>query len=134
MAYDEALAERIRMAVVALSGVTERKMFGGLAFLREGRMFCGIVQNDLAVRVGPDRYDEALGEKFVRPMDFTGRPMTGYVYVSPPGLRTDAALQAWVDAAARFVATLPPAGAGAKRPARRRALATKARGRRGPST
>ena len=85
-------------------------MFGGLAFLRDGRMFCGIANDELMVRVGPDRYEQALGKPHVRPMDFTGRPMTGYVYVAPAGRRTDAALRAWVNLSASFVGTLPPRG------------------------
>jgi len=60
-------------------------MFGGLAFLLDGRMFCGIVKNDLMVRVGPEKYEKALGMAHARPMNFTGRPMTGYVFVGPAG-------------------------------------------------
>ena len=82
-------------------------MFGGLAFLRGGRMFCGITNNDLMVRVGPGRYEESLRKPHVRPMDFTGRPMKGYVFVAPPGRRTNAALRAWVSLSARFVSSLP---------------------------
>ncbi len=100
--------------------VTEKKMFGGLAFLLDGKMFCGIVKDDLMVRVGPDKYEEALAEAYVRPMDFTGRPMNGYVFVGPGGSRIENALKKWVDQGAAFVATLdggatrkrgkPPAG------------------------
>lgn len=71
-------------------------------------MFCGIANDDLMVRVGPERYEESLRKPHVRPMDFTGRPMKGYVYVGPAGRRTDAALRAWVTLSASFVATLPP--------------------------
>src|SRR5258707_938670 len=106
MAYDEALADRIRRAIGPRPGVTEKKMFGGLAFLLEGKMFCGIVKDDLMVRVGPDRYEAALAKAHVRPMDFTGRPMSGYVYVGPRGSRTVTALKRWVDQGAAFVATL----------------------------
>jgi TfoX/Sxy family transcriptional regulator of competence genes len=121
MSYDEKLADRIRRALGPRDDVEERKMFGGLAFLRGGRMFCGIANDDLMVRVGPERYDEALQKPHVRPMDFTGRPMKGYVYVGPPGRRTDAALSAWVNLSASFVATLPPG------PARKRARGAKRR-------
>ena len=100
-----------RIASVARSAPTddieERKMFGGLAFLRGGRMFVGITGDDLMVRVGPERYEESLAKPHVRPMDFTGRPMKGYVYVAPAGRRTDASLRAWVTLGARFVATVP---------------------------
>jgi TfoX/Sxy family transcriptional regulator of competence genes len=95
--------------------VTEKKMFGGLAFLLDGKMFCGIVKDDLMVRVGPDRHDAALAEPHVRPMDFTGRPMVGYVFVGPGGSRTEKAIRKWVDRSTAFVATLE-AKAGKKRP------------------
>lgn len=108
MSYDEKLADRIRRALGPRDDVEERKMFGGLAFLRSGRMFCGISKDDLMVRVGPERYQAALEKPHVRPMDFTGRPMKGYVYVAPDGRRTDAALRAWVNLSASFVDTLPP--------------------------
>lgn len=106
MAYDEALADRIRRTVGPRPGVTERRMFGGLAFLLNGKMFCGIVRDELMVRVGPGRYPAALAKSHVRPMDFTGRPMAGYVYVAPAGARTERAVRTWVEQAAAFVATL----------------------------
>lgn len=94
-------------------------MFGGLAFLRGGRMFCGIAKDELMVRVGPERYEESLRKPHVRPMDFTGRPLKGYVYVAEAGRRTDAALRAWVNLSASFVGT-PPAGPARKRVRRRK--------------
>jgi TfoX/Sxy family transcriptional regulator of competence genes len=106
MAYDEELAERIRRAVGPRADVTEKKMFGGLAFLRDGKMFCGIVRDDLMVRVGPERYEASLTEAHVRPMDFTGRPMIGYVFVAAGGCRTEKAVAKWVERGARFVAKL----------------------------
>src|SRR5579863_6961439 len=109
MAYDEKLAGRIRRALGPSDEIEERKMFGGVAFLRGGRMFVGIAGDELMVRVGPERYEESLGKPHVRPMDFTGRPMKGYVFVAPAGRRTDASLRAWVTLGARFVATLPVA-------------------------
>jgi hypothetical protein len=84
MAYDEQLANRVRRA------------FGGLALLWRGRMSCGIVGGDLMVRVPLDEFDATLRKPHVRPMDFTGRPLKGFVYASPPGLRTSTALGAWV--------------------------------------
>jgi TfoX/Sxy family transcriptional regulator of competence genes len=95
MAFNEALADRVRAVVATRPGVTEKKMFGGLAFLLGGRMFCGVTQEDLMVRVGAERYDEALATKHARPMDFTGRPLTGYVYVGPGGQR-GASLERWI--------------------------------------
>ena len=106
MAYDLELADRVRRAVVGRSGVTEKAMFGGLAFLLEGKTFCGIVKHDLMVRVGPDRYEDSLRLPHTRPMDFTGRPLKGYVYVGPEGCRTLRMVRGWVDKGAAFVATL----------------------------
>ncbi len=108
MAYDEHLARRIRQAFQRRPGFTERKMFGGLAFLFRGRMCCGIVGNDLMVRVAEDEFDAVLRKRHVRPMDFTGRPLKGFVYVSPPGCRTTAALQAWLLRGQRFVRQKSP--------------------------
>ena len=118
MAYDEDLAERIRDALSGQKDITEKKMFGGLAFLLRGKMFCGIVKEDLMVRVGSERYDEALRKAHVRPMDFTGRPMSGYVFVGPAGCRTDAAVTAWVEWGAEFAAKLDGDG---RRPRPKRA-------------
>lgn len=95
MAYDETLAQRVRDVLGRRAGLDERKMFGGLAFLLGGRMFCGIVKDELMVRVGRVLYTEALGIPHVRPMDFTGRPMTGMVYVAAAGLR-GTSLAGWV--------------------------------------
>ncbi len=106
MAYDEALAERIRKAVGPRPDVTEKKMFGGVAFLLDGKMFCGVASSDLMVRVGPERYEAALAEPHVRPMDFTGRPMKGYVFVGADGLQTVKAVKKWVQQGEAFVATL----------------------------
>ncbi len=106
MAYDESLAARVRRAVARRAGVTERKMFGGLAFLLEGKMFCGILKDELMVRVGPERHREALAEAHVRPMDFTGRPMNGYVFVGRAGCRTEEAVRRWADRGAEFVSAL----------------------------
>ena len=106
MAYDEKLADRIRRAIGPRGDVIEKKMFGGVAFLLGGKMFCGIVKDDLMVRVGPERYEAALAEPHVRPMDFTGRPMNGYVFVGPAGSRTEKAIKKWVVEGAAFVGTL----------------------------
>jgi TfoX/Sxy family transcriptional regulator of competence genes len=106
MAYDEDLADRVR-AALRDEAVTERQMFGGLAFMLVGHMFCGIVKDTLMLRLGPDGAERALDQPHVRPMDFTGRPLKGMVFVEPGGL-TGGALQQWVDAAAAFTRTLPP--------------------------
>lgn len=115
MAYDESLADRVRTALSAEDGLSERKMFGGLAFMLHGNMCCGIVGDRLMLRLGAELADEALGRPHVAPMDFTGRPMTGMVYVEPAGLRGKA-LQAWVNMAAGFARSLPPKPPRASRP------------------
>jgi hypothetical protein len=96
MAYDERLAERIRRVFEERRDIAERKMFGGLAFLCRGRMCCGVVGNDLMVRVAADEFDAIMRRRHVRPMDFTGKPFRGFVYVSPPGFRTAIALRTWL--------------------------------------
>jgi TfoX/Sxy family transcriptional regulator of competence genes len=108
MAYDHALAERVRDALGARVDITEKEMFGGVAFLVNGSMAVGISGEDLMVRVGPDGHDAALREPHARPMDFTGRPMKGYVFVDADGTATDAALATWVGRGVRFAETLPP--------------------------
>lgn len=96
MAFDEKLAGRIRSMFGERRDIAERKMFGGLTFLCRGRMCCGIVGSDLMVRVRDDEYEAVLRERYVRQMDFTGKPLRRFVYVSPPGFRTAAALRAWL--------------------------------------
>jgi TfoX/Sxy family transcriptional regulator of competence genes len=100
------LASRIRSLLAERDDVREQRMFGGLAFLVGGKMAVGIIGDDLMVRVGRDAYDEALARPHTRPMDFTGRPMKGMVYVAPDGIGTDRELAGWVDAGATFAASL----------------------------
>lgn len=108
MAYDEGLAERIREILQPQLGLDEKKMFGGIAFMINDYMFCGIAKGELMVRVGAENYEAALTEPHVRPMNFTGKPLKGYVYVDAEGFAEDADLKQWVDRAMAFVATLPP--------------------------
>jgi TfoX/Sxy family transcriptional regulator of competence genes len=108
MSYDEKLAERTRAILDSRDDVIEKKMFGGLAFMVRGHMCVGIVDRELMVRIGPDAYESALAEAHARPMDFTGKPLRGMVYVGAAGLRTEAALRAWVDRGLRFVNALAP--------------------------
>jgi TfoX/Sxy family transcriptional regulator of competence genes len=99
VAYDEALAERVRAEVESQAGerdLAEKKMFGGLAFMVDGAMTVGVTGTDLMVRVGPDAHAEALGLPHARPMDFTGRPMKGYVFVDAEGTRTRRQVAPWV--------------------------------------
>jgi len=107
VAFDEALAGRIREQLVGRCGISERKMFGGIAFMLDDKMFAGVIKDDLMVRVDPQTFATALTEPHVREMDFTGRPMQGYHYVAYAGLATDEALARWLDFARSWVATLP---------------------------
>ena len=107
MAFDEGLAQRVREALAGRPGITERRMFGGLAFLVDGKMFVGISGSKLMARVGVERYQDALAVPHVRQMDFTGKPMKGYVYVDPPGLVEDKDLGAWVSWCSAYAAALP---------------------------
>ena len=107
MTYDEKLAARVRRTLPPSDRVVEKHMFGGIAFLLDGKMFCGVTDRNLMVRVGPDAYEAALARPHARPMDFTGRPLTGFVFVGPSGSRTDTAVAAWVRQASAFVSALP---------------------------
>jgi TfoX/Sxy family transcriptional regulator of competence genes len=107
MAYDEKLAERIRKLVADRPGITERKMFGGIAFMVNGNMFAGIVKDDLMARVGKDGFEDALSKPHTRPMDFAGRPMNNMVYVAPPGVAGHN-LRRWVEQSLQFAESLPP--------------------------
>ncbi len=108
MAHDDSLGARVRGALADTPGLSEQQMFGGLCFLVNGHMCAGIVGRTLMVRIGPDGYAEALAEPHVRPMDFTGRPMTGMIFVDPPAVATDAELAAWAGRGARYAGSLPP--------------------------
>jgi TfoX/Sxy family transcriptional regulator of competence genes len=107
MAYDEELADRVRAVVAGRDDINEKPMFGGLCLLAHGNMFAGVQSDTLMLRVGPERHDEALGRPHARAMDFTGRPMRGYVYVDPPGIATEAQLLEWIELSLAFVDTLP---------------------------
>ncbi len=119
MGYDEGLAERIRGTLEDVAGVSEKRMFGGIAFLVKGHMAVGIVLDKLMVRVGPDSYDRVLRERHARRMDFTGRPMKGFVYILPSGYESDVDLQRWVDLGVGHVASLPAKAGGTSRSARK---------------
>ena len=107
MAYDEGVAQRLREAMSELHNVIEKKMFGGIAFMVQGHMCCGVVGSDLMVRVGADGYEDALNQPYARKMDFTGRPMNGFVFVSENGFESDEDLSIWIKRAHNFITTLP---------------------------
>jgi len=108
MAYDETLAQRVRDCLSARDGVVEKKMFGGLCYMVTGHMCCGIINDRLMARVGPDRYEAALAQDHVLPMDFTGRPMKGMVYVESPAIDTQETLAQWIGTCLEFIHSLPP--------------------------
>ncbi len=107
MAYDEALAHRIGVILKDQSNVVGKKMFGGIAFMVNGNMCCGVVKDTLMTRVGPDVYESALGQPHARKMDFTGKSMKGMIYVDPEGLKSEEELKTWVERALEFVLSLP---------------------------
>jgi TfoX/Sxy family transcriptional regulator of competence genes len=107
VAYDEGLAERVRDRLAELPGVTDKRMFGGIAFLTDGNMTVGVTGDDLLVRVGPEATDTALARPGARLFDMTGRPMRGWVVVDGAELDDDVLVE-WIELARSFVATLPP--------------------------
>jgi TfoX/Sxy family transcriptional regulator of competence genes len=107
VAYNEQLAERIRAIVGESPSLSETKMFGGIAFMVNGNMFCGVIRDDLMARVGPDRHEEALASPGARLMDFAARPMKGMVFVSPEGYGSDEQLRGWVEQTLEFASSLP---------------------------
>lgn len=108
MSYDAELAARIRQLLAGDPRITERHMFGGLCWLECGHLLCGIVDQSLMLRIGELACDSARRMPHVRPMDFTGRTLHGYVYVDPPALADDVDLVLWIAAARDFVNRLPP--------------------------
>ena len=107
MACSQVLAQRVRIVLSEQSGWTEKVMFGGIGFLLHGNMAVGVHQDSLIVQVGAQSYEQALKERFARPFDMTGRPMTGWVEVEAQGCASDADLRAWVQRGVSFVAGLP---------------------------
>jgi TfoX/Sxy family transcriptional regulator of competence genes len=108
MAHDEGLAQRVREILSESLGYEEKKMFGGIGFLLQGNMACGVIREDLIVRVGAENYSEALLRPDVELFDMTGRAMTGWVIVKEPGYRKDSNLNDWVDQGVSYSLTLPP--------------------------
>jgi TfoX/Sxy family transcriptional regulator of competence genes len=108
MAYDDGLAERIRDLFAGRQDITEKKMFGGVSFMQNGNMCVGIVKSDLCCRVGKTAYEHALAQPHAREMDFTKRPMKGWVFVAPAGFESDADLKKWVELCEANSSSLPP--------------------------
>ena len=108
MAFDEALAERVRATVADVDGVVEKRMFGGLAFVLNGNMAVGVHGEELIVRLAPEQTEEALAEPDVRVFDMTGRPMKGWVLVGQEATASEDGLGAWVTRGLDFAESLPP--------------------------
>jgi TfoX/Sxy family transcriptional regulator of competence genes len=103
MAYDEVLDQRVRRFFEKRRVRYEAKrMMGGLCFMVKGKMCVGVETNRLMARIGPDSYDDALTRKGCRPMEFTGRPMRGFVFVMLDALRSDKALASWLELALAY--------------------------------
>ena len=115
MSIDEDLAERVRRRLAGRQGLSERRMFGCLAFFLHGNLACGVHEDELIVRVNPDEVESLLKQRHTRRFDLSGRPMKGWLLVR---VAQPAALSRWVDRGIAYAATLPrksdrPAGAGA---------------------
>ena len=108
MAYDEGLAQRVRELLDEKPGFVEKKMFGGICFLLRGNMACGIINEDLIVRVGSERYEASLKLPHTRKFDITGKPMKGWVMVSSEGYETDEDLFKWIQQGLHYTLSLPP--------------------------
>ena len=106
MVYNERLNDKIRV-LTKRRKLSEKRMFGGMAFLLNGNMCFGTLKDDLIIRVGPERYKEALTMPHARPMDFTGRPTKGFVFVDAMGWSNDATLQKWLDMGIGYASSLP---------------------------
>ena len=107
MAYDEVLAERIRARLGKRSGVIEKKMFGGIAFLLKGNMCCGVHGKEMIVRLAPEATETALATRHTRRFDLTGRPLKGWILVAPKGLASEASLAKWIRVATGYAGSLP---------------------------
>src|SRR5687767_10412560 len=105
MPYDEELADRVRSAIASIGRTAEIAMFGGLCFTLNRHMFVGVMNDDLMVRVGPERHDETLKLKGARPMDFSGRPMKGYVFIDKGAIRDRRTLERWIKMGSEFAST-----------------------------
>lgn len=115
MVYDESLAKRVRQALKDEKNISEKKMFGGLAYLLDGKMSVGILSENLVVRIDPKEQDNLLKYPDVRPMDFTGRPMKGFIYVGPKATATGPALKSWLKRGLEYARSLPKKTEGKKK-------------------
>lgn len=108
MPFDKTTAGRVRTALGRSKEITEKKMFGGLAFMYQGNMVCGVLKDQLVLRLGNEGAAAALKQEHVSPMDFTGTPIKSMVYLAPAGFATNRQLENWIDRAVEFAKDLPP--------------------------
>ena len=108
MGYDENLAGRIQAILGKENGLQAKKMFGGIGYLLNGNMVCGVIKNDLIVRVGPEVTSWALTQPYTRSFDFSGKLSRNWVVVAPPGCASEQDLADWVERGTQYVSTLPP--------------------------
>ena len=108
MPYDRGLVERVRSLLQRKAEFSERRMFGGLAFMVNGHMCCGVFNTDLVLRLAPETVITSLSEPNTRPMDFTGRPIRSLIYVDATGIDAEEALETWIEKALLYVRSLPP--------------------------
>ena len=108
MPYNRVIDERIRKIVGRWKNMNAKKMFGGVCYLLNGNMVCGVYKDFLILRLGEEKSKDAFEQPYTRPFDITGRPMKGWVMVEPEGIETDDSLSAWLEKARSFALTLPP--------------------------
>ncbi len=107
MAYDQALADRVRKTIAGKTGWVAKEMFGGIGFMLHGNMACGVIDDNLIVRAGPEAYESSLEEPHARVFDTTGRPMRGWVTIDSAGLSMESDLHSWIQRGIKFTMTLP---------------------------
>lgn len=107
MAFDEKLAQRIGKLLANQKGITEKKMFGGIGFLLNGNMCCGVYKKEMIVRIDPEQTDDALAKPHTRIFDITGKPMKGWILVEPAGLQDKTALAKWIRLGVSYASSLP---------------------------
>jgi TfoX/Sxy family transcriptional regulator of competence genes len=108
MAYNQKLAERITNVLGPLPGLEAKKMFGGMCYMLNGNMLCGVVDNRMIVRLGKERQTEAMTQPHTRPFDYTGKAMSGWLMVEEQGCEAEEDLADWVQVCLEYVRPLPP--------------------------
>ena len=106
MTFDERLADRIRKTFGKNKNISEKHMFGGLSFMYGKKMFCGVLKDDLVLKMSHEQWEDALKKPNVRPMDFTGKPMKGFVYVNQKGCKSDKDLKKWVELSLNYAKSI----------------------------